>query len=240
MHQRQSLTEYTNDLIRRETPKTDMNEVQSEIHPDINFMRNSVNLLVGKRGSGKTFNVFREITKLCTLGNREYSQLIYITDSNSDDTFYRFKRLMTIPVRICKYVDAVECLNDVIDAKAAYMEIQQTNLQDLITDDTRYDVLNTLEVKDFSRKFVHTLVLLDDCINVLKSDKHQLNRLIFKNRRPKLTFFLCIQDTTGISTQIKANVNSFWLFGGFNKLKFNLGFYQVNSPIDREQLWEKY
>ena len=35
------------------------NEVQTEIDPNVYFNRNSVNLLVGKKGSGKTYNVFR-------------------------------------------------------------------------------------------------------------------------------------------------------------------------------------
>ena len=36
-------------------------ELQTQIHPEVFFRRNSVNLLIGKKGSGKTYNVFREI-----------------------------------------------------------------------------------------------------------------------------------------------------------------------------------
>jgi energy-coupling factor transporter ATP-binding protein EcfA2 len=39
-------------------------QIQSKIHDDINFWKNSINLLIGKRGSGKTFNVSYEIVKL--------------------------------------------------------------------------------------------------------------------------------------------------------------------------------
>ena len=36
-------------------------ELQTEISPDVFFKHNSVNLLIGKKGSGKTYNVFREV-----------------------------------------------------------------------------------------------------------------------------------------------------------------------------------
>jgi hypothetical protein len=42
-------------------------QLQSIIHPDINFRRNSINILVSRRGVGKTFAVMRELIKLSHL-----------------------------------------------------------------------------------------------------------------------------------------------------------------------------
>jgi hypothetical protein len=54
---------------------------QSIIHPDLNFRRNSINILVSRRGVGKTFAVMRELIKLSQLPDcGGYSQLIYVTE----------------------------------------------------------------------------------------------------------------------------------------------------------------
>jgi hypothetical protein len=56
-------------------------QLQSIIHLDLNFRRNSINILVSRCGVGKTFAVMRELIKLSHLPNcREYTQLIYITE----------------------------------------------------------------------------------------------------------------------------------------------------------------
>jgi hypothetical protein len=39
---------------------------------------------------------------------------------------------------------------------------------------------------------------------------------------------------------MKGNMRSLWLFGGFSLLKFNTFFPQMNSPIDREDLYRMY
>jgi hypothetical protein len=38
-------------------------QIQSKIHDCINFWKNTINLLISKRGSGKTFNVNYEMVK---------------------------------------------------------------------------------------------------------------------------------------------------------------------------------
>ena len=56
------------------------NEVQSSIANDVFFKRCSVNLLIGKRGSGKTFNVLREILKLNWIkDNGGFSAFLYVS-----------------------------------------------------------------------------------------------------------------------------------------------------------------
>ena len=91
-----SLTDAVNLLLKR-TTKMDKNEIQSVIHPEINFRLNSINLLIGGKGSGKTWNVFREVIKLSAL-QHAYTQFIYITDKTFDDTYMKMKGLIKIPV----------------------------------------------------------------------------------------------------------------------------------------------
>ena len=82
-----SLTDSVNFLLKRTATKS-QNEMQSVIHTELNFRRNSLNLLIGKRGSGKIYNVFREIIKLTQAGNNDYHLMIYVTNKTYDDTFF--------------------------------------------------------------------------------------------------------------------------------------------------------
>ena len=69
----------------------DPQEIQSKIDDNIYFRYNSVNLVIGKRGSGKTYTTLREILKLALTGHKEYTQLHYITDKARDDTVDKFR-----------------------------------------------------------------------------------------------------------------------------------------------------
>ena len=62
-------------------------EVQEIIDDEIFFRYNSVNLVIGKRGSGKTYTTLREILKLPLTGHREYTQVHYVTDDKFRDAF---------------------------------------------------------------------------------------------------------------------------------------------------------
>ena len=67
-------------------------EVQSQIDPDIYFRYNSVNIVIGHRGSGKTYSTLREILKLPLTGHTEYTQVHYITSKLRDDTVDKFTK----------------------------------------------------------------------------------------------------------------------------------------------------
>ena len=56
------ITSQTLNLLSQVSKGRDLtHDLQTEIHPELFFRRNSVNLLIGKKGSGKTYNVFREV-----------------------------------------------------------------------------------------------------------------------------------------------------------------------------------
>jgi hypothetical protein len=56
-------------------------QMQSQIHPEIYIYYNSKKLLLGQRESGKTYNVIREIIKICLLDqNGGYTSFVIISD----------------------------------------------------------------------------------------------------------------------------------------------------------------
>jgi hypothetical protein len=62
-------------------------QLQIEIHPEIRFKYNSINLLISRRGVGKNFSVLKELIKLSQLSVRsQYTTFLYILDKTNDIT----------------------------------------------------------------------------------------------------------------------------------------------------------
>jgi hypothetical protein len=217
----------------------DKNEIQSVIHPDINFRLNSINLLIGGKGSGKTWNLFREAIKLSAL-QHAYTQLIYVTDKTFDDTYMKMKGLIKIPVIQIKYEEADDYLTKLVEAKEVYHEIVMRNIEYQLEDDYRNELLEKLDIKDFKHKYVHTIILYDDAAELFMNRKEKKFRMLLQNRQPKLTYFLCIQDPVYIDASIKSNLDTAWLFGGLSPQKLNYILQQLNSPMDKQELISKY
>ncbi len=237
------LNDKVNQLLRS-VKKNSTNVLQKTIHKSVNFKYNSVNLLIGRRGSGKTYNVFREILKLGFIPHN-YSQFIYVSDKSNDSTFEDIKDVFPIPYDRVKYENALEFLKNVCKAKddLFWLSEQGVTDADVLDDSSREEILGTLKLTDLKNTDVHTLVLFDDCINLFNKpnkENKELFRMLFENRQPKLTYFLALQDTVGISTQIKQNIDGLWFFGGFNRLKFSHMFSQISVDIDKEDLWRGY
>ena len=89
----QDLNSIIDNMIKQR--ELDPQEIQSKIDKNIYFRYNSVNLVIGKRGSGKTYTTLREILKLSLTNHKEYTQLHYITDKVRDDTVDKFKDIFS-------------------------------------------------------------------------------------------------------------------------------------------------
>jgi hypothetical protein len=116
-------------INRAQSKVSKEDQVQSVIHPDLNFLRNSINILVSRRGVEKTYAVMREMIKLSVLPDcGGYNQLIYITEKISDSTVNELASEVKLKVKVTKYNDAVTVLRDIRKSKTAY---EQTINRDL-------------------------------------------------------------------------------------------------------------
>ena len=88
-----------------------------------------------------------------------------------------------------------------------------------------------------------TVVLYDDAINIFRNTKNKLLLdLLYQNRQPKITYFLCMQDGFGLPAQIKRNLDTCFIFGGFNDSQMlNILLRQLNSSlIDNNTIGKAY
>ncbi|KAA6363321.1 MAG: hypothetical protein EZS28_041151, partial [Streblomastix strix] len=106
--------------------------------------------------------------------------------------------LITIPIKIVTYGEIDGVLNDLIEAKAAYDAVVEKHLINQLTSDSKQDILSTIGAENFKMKYTHTLVLFDDAKSVFKNKQLPLFKKLFKNRQPRITYFLCLQDIIGL------------------------------------------
>ena len=195
---------------------SDGTDVQAPIHPEIRFRYNSVNCIIGKRGSGKTHAVFRNILKLYMLDREycfNYTQIHYITDKYSDDTVEKFKKLLPKQLYFnwCPTHNALKLIDTCARIKSEPDE----------------EIISRLNATHLPKNTIpHTIIIFDDCIGLFKKDS-ALSKKLFENRQSKITYFLLLQDVGGLSPSMKANLDSLTLFGGFPKHKWNVLFYQL-------------
>jgi hypothetical protein len=343
-------------IIKKESPldkkidsliqKTKTDEVQGRIRANIFFRYNSVNVVIGQRGSGKTHFVLREVLKLLQYPEVNYSTFLYSSNKISkDETVEKFAPLFAnslLKIDPISHDETNDIINNLAAAKVTYSEFKKmagipdkedrvikdeftdydkqnqineqslydkiysvpnikTNNQrkrapkystydsaddsynpDLSNTDTRerkekfiteittpqinnpilekekiilknmplelrnhnledkyVETLQQLNLLDLHRNVPHTIIFIDDCIDLL-SRRGELFKKLFENRQSKITYFLGLQDVQGIPSSMKSNMDSLTLFGGFSKQKFNSLFYQIPMDDDREAVYYEY
>ncbi|KAA6389698.1 MAG: hypothetical protein EZS28_014772, partial [Streblomastix strix] len=75
------------------------------------------------------------------------------------------KDLITIPTKIVPYAEVNEALDELIECKKAYDEVNQYKLEGQMKEESKKDILSHIGAKDFSIQFPHTIVLFDDAMS---------------------------------------------------------------------------
>ena len=219
-------------------------ELQTLIHPEVFFRRNSVNLLVGKKGSGKTYNVFRELIKLRHVPNHRYTKLLYVTDKAYDPTYDRMKHLIPLTVEKCSYAEAPAKIRELAQAKVAVHDIIKNDIKlEDITEASRQHIEDIVGSPLDGNEVFHTVILLDDCQNVFDHKtraNEALFKMLFENRQPKLTYFLTMQDPKHLDSSLKQNLDSCWFFGGFTERKFKYLMSDIPHEEDMNIIYDTY
>jgi hypothetical protein len=99
-------------------------EIQGKISDDVLFRYNSVNVVIGQRGSGKTPFVLREILKLLAHPETNYNSFFYSSNKISTDwTIEKFKRLFkgtSLAIQEISHNDTSEMIDRISEAKNDY------------------------------------------------------------------------------------------------------------------------
>ena len=197
---------------------------------------NSVNVAVGRRGSGKTHAFMKEFIRIGEASSRTH-MLIYVSKNLNvvDPTFEKFRDLIPIPIEIVEAEFFEEYIKNIIMYKEYYEKIIEQDVVDDLTDDLVEEFQQVLKIKDFSERGLHTLIFIDDCVfSSLLTQKSYVTSLLSENRQPRLSFFLSIQFWKGLIPSIKPNINTLFVFGSFSKQQLSYILQQIplNTSFD--------
>jgi len=272
---KKNLSNSVDDMIARKLSRSKANEYDNQIVPIVNevaFYYNSINVLIGKQGTGKTFFAFRELLKINMLnqlhqdgdiqlrglreGQLSHHQIIYVTDNGTSDTTYQSIGTMIdlIPMSICPYKDTVSQLEGLMRYKQMYLEIRDKVMKGQSIEYTQEQIeelLDLLGVKDFSKPRLHTLVLFDDAANnpIFEKKGDPMTIMLTRCRHLNISVIINIQKLTAISTTIRSQTASFFIFPGFpmqeisqmgkicNNMTLDELKYEIRKLKDKQILW---
>jgi len=204
---------------------------------------NSVNIAVGRQNSGKTDGIIEEIINISKICPNTH-MLIYTNKTGlpTDTTFETLKEKIQIPIRYVSHDNLEEYLQEFLMWKQFYKEVREQELYDQIHEDQLYELFDKLQINDFESPFLHTLILMDDVAQakILKNKKTYIQEMMTQCRHINCSFFLTVQFWGALTTNIKENVSTIFLFGGYSRKSLSYIFSQTNTPIDIEDFWNMY
>jgi hypothetical protein len=139
--------------------------------------------------------------------------------------------MVKLKVRVVSYDNMPTFLADLIDAKNAYQDAIEKGVLYELSNETYKDILPALDLNQIVNTTPGTIILYDDAINIFKKPKFKLLLdLLFQNRQPRITYFLCMQDGFALPPQVKRNIDTCIVFGGYNDNQMlTMLFKQLNS-----------
>lgn len=218
----------------------------NELHRDIDVRLNSVNVIVGKQGSGKTVVALQEIIKLSQIvkNNESFHLLVYVTKNGdeNDRSFQSLKHLISIPYVTVSESRIEDYIKTLISAKNLYYTIKREKLMDKIDDDQQKDMFDVLHINDYDNEFLHTLVLFDDISNskLFNNESSYFSQLIRRCRHINMSFFMLIQGFKGLKPHVKNEITTLFIFPSFNRQQVNYIYSQSASNLSLHEFQQLY
>lgn len=225
------LTNQVNCLIKESlhNNNTKLNSAKiSTIHPEIFLKYSSVNVFLGKQGSGKTFTLNKELLKLSLIDSDVHMIIMVSKDGRIDETFESFKDNISLPIVTVSYDDICEYLHKLVFHKMIYNYIRDKGIENDIDDEQIDEVLEFLHLDSFDNNSLQEVIVFDDAAYkaILTKPSSQIISMIHEARHYKFIFCFCVQGIKAIPLPIKEQMTSLFLFPGFINQKLITIFQQ--------------
>ena len=215
---------------------------------DTSLYTNSLNIVMGRQGCGKTFLMFSRAIAISHV-LPETHLIICATKKSFDESLEATKSEANVPVLMVPYEELVDTLQVLIEAKKKYNELIRLAVEYNVSQEELIDQVDDVEtlftalhINDFSRCFLQTIVILDDV-----GSSHLLRNLdSFVNNRLKLTrddgiiWFLGCHSLNDLSPTVKSNADTVSIAKGLPINRVEIIYRQVNSGVEWEEFMDIY
>lgn len=242
----ESCEEFNVDVAMNEAYERNKNKIDSEsirpIGTDIFAYYNSLNILVGNQGKGKSHIVIRDLIQISRLPNANFHLIVYISKSGTinDSTFESQQDLIKLPIQPVADKDAADYLKRLDLYKDLYNKYSNggINIEDNVVD-SMFEFLHLRRDRRCNAP-INTIIVCEDFVksNLIKSS--YFTNFITQLRHKHAIVYVNIQFFKAIPTDYKNNATSFIIFSGYSRQKLGYIYQQVIFPIEFEILWNKY
>ena len=175
-------------------------------------------IFIGKTGSGKSNLLINLILRNRVFGYLKYYQKIYI-----------------ISPSLC-YDNTFDIFNDYDNEKKGYAKIE---LVDEFNDAILQNIIEEIKQEYDADNKRRTLVLLDDCINELKSNSTYLQVLFTRGRHFKTSVWISTQAYKKVPKTLRLNCIDVFIFGGSSKNELEDLYNEVGTG-SKDQFYSLY
>ena len=229
-----------NNAYRRNKNKI-MNESIRPIGEDIFAYYNSLNILVGNQGKGKSHIVLRDIIQISRLANANVHLIVYISKSGTinDSTFEAQQDLIQLPIQCITDSEADKYLKQLDLYKDLYSKCCKN--KEAINKELVTKMFDFLHVNKFNKSGVlNTVIVCEDFVKSALLKSSYFTNYITQLRHKHSIVYVNVQFFKAIPTDYKNNATSFIIFSGFSRQKLNYLYYQIPMNIEFEDLWRGY
>ena len=211
--------------------------------PNTHTYANSVNVYVGRPRSGKTYSAIYDIIKVIR-NDPHVHMLVYVNQKGEcdDDTFERFISLIEVPIVFAKYEDCEKYIKTLEDFKSLYNKIKNNHCEKEVPEEVKLEIFEKLQIDDFERDYLHTLIMLEDATATgqVKNPNSYINDLLTRCAHTQFSFFILIHYWKALTTNIKANLSTIYIYNGYSRQQLSYMLYQMNIPATLKELYEIY
>lgn len=202
---------------------------------------NSLNIIVGAQGKGKSHIVLRDIIQISRIPGAAHL-IVYISKNGviNDSTFEAQRELIKLPVKVISDSNAENYLKELDLWKELYDKYVNNNTR--LDEEKINKMLSFLCISQANSqvKPLNTIILCEDFIKSKLLKSAYFTNYITQLRHKHSIVYVNVQFFKAIPTDYKNNCTSFFIFNGFSRQKMGYIYQQVVMPIEFEDLWRRY
>lgn len=234
--------DYEMNLAYKRNESKIMSETIRPIGSGIYTYYNSLNIIVGAQGKGKSHIVLRDIIQISRLKDTNIHQIVYISKNGviNDSTFEAQRELINLPVKVVSDANAESYLKELDLWKELYSKVSGTGLK--LTQEKLEKMFKFLSINRLGKPGVqlNTIILCEDFIKSKLLKSAYFTNFITQLRHKHAIVYVNVQFFKAIPTDYKNNCTSFFIFNGFSRQKMGYIYQQVMMPLEFEDLWRQY